>query len=261
LSDSPIAPTPRPRPVPGVLLPGVRRSPWSGLISVLLHVAVVVAILVSQWQELMTWEEIRGPGDAGSPGQGGGGGGGLQLIALPALRSAPPPPAQPVPLPPPPVEPVPVPEPTVTAPEPEAPVALAPVDSIPPSGGQGGPGVGGGRGSGTGLGDGAGTGRGSGDGSGGGSGGGGGGSATPPMPRQVILPPLDYPGSMRGKRFAVTFWVGTDGRVVKVAVEPEIPDGGFARRFEDVMRNYRFRPGRSAEGKAIPGTTTVNVSF
>ncbi|MEK6687282.1 MAG: hypothetical protein AABZ01_02330, partial [Gemmatimonadota bacterium] len=65
MSDSPIAPSPRPRPVPGVLLPGARRSPWSGLISVLLHVAVVVAVLVSQWQELMTWEEIRGPGDAG----------------------------------------------------------------------------------------------------------------------------------------------------------------------------------------------------
>jgi TonB family protein len=77
----------------------------------------------------------------------------------------------------------------------------------------------------------------------------------------VILPPLDYPRSLRGRTIAVTFWVGTDGRVERVALDPEIEDRGFAKKFAEVMRNYRFRPARSADGVAIAGTTTVSVTF
>ena len=77
----------------------------------------------------------------------------------------------------------------------------------------------------------------------------------------MILPPLDYPKSLRGKTVAVTFWVGTDGRVERVATEPEISDGGFAKKFDDVMKNYRFRPARSPEGTIIAGTTTVSITF
>jgi TonB family protein len=77
----------------------------------------------------------------------------------------------------------------------------------------------------------------------------------------VILPPLDYPKTMRGHTIAVTFWVGTDGRVERVELAPEIEDRGFAKKFAEVMRNYRFRPARSPEGVVIPGTTTVSVTF
>jgi TonB family protein len=66
---------------------------------------------------------------------------------------------------------------------------------------------------------------------------------------------------MRGRTIAVTFWVGTDGRVQRVVLDPGIDDRGFERRFVDVMRNYRFRPARSPDGSPIPGTTTVTVSF
>jgi hypothetical protein len=66
---------------------------------------------------------------------------------------------------------------------------------------------------------------------------------------------------MRGRTIAVTFWVASDGRVERVALDPEIDDGGFSKRFSDVMRHYRFRPARSPEGVAIPGTTTVSVTF
>lgn len=66
---------------------------------------------------------------------------------------------------------------------------------------------------------------------------------------------------MRGQTIAVTFWVGTDGRVERVAMEPEIQDGGFAKKFAEVMRNYRFRPARGPDGTVIPGTTTVSVTF
>jgi TonB family protein len=66
---------------------------------------------------------------------------------------------------------------------------------------------------------------------------------------------------MRGRTIAVTFWVATDGRVERVALEPEIEDKGFAKKLAEVMRNYRFRPARAPDGQIIPGTTTVSVTF
>ena len=76
-----------------------------------------------------------------------------------------------------------------------------------------------------------------------------------------MLPPADYPKDMRGRQVEVTFYVTADGRVERIAVAPEIRDGGFARRFADAMRDYRFRPARSPAGAAVPGTTTVTVLF
>jgi TonB family protein len=66
---------------------------------------------------------------------------------------------------------------------------------------------------------------------------------------------------MRGRQVEVTFYVTADGSVERVDVAPEIRDGGFARRFAEAMRNYRFRPARSAGGAPVPGTTTVTVLF
>ncbi|MFZ5623928.1 MAG: TonB family protein, partial [Gemmatimonadota bacterium] len=111
-----------------------------------------------------------------------------------------------------------------------------------------------GGGTGGGTGPGTGTGRGLGTGT-------GGGRAMPPEPRQLILPPLEVPKELRGRSVFVTFHVDADGRVTAVDVNPPISNGGFARRFDEVMRNYRFRPARSAEGVAVPGTTVVTVIF
>ena len=72
---------------------------------------------------------------------------------------------------------------------------------------------------------------------------------------------MDYPKSLRGKTVAVTFWVGTDGRVERIETVPAISDGGFAKKFADVMKNYRFRPAKSPEGTIIAGTTTVTITF
>jgi TonB family protein len=66
---------------------------------------------------------------------------------------------------------------------------------------------------------------------------------------------------MRGHQVEVTFYVTAEGRVDRIAVAPEIRDGGFARKFAEAMRNYRFRPARSPAGTPIPGTTTVTVFF
>lgn len=252
---------------PTVLFPKPRRSAWGGVVSVLLHLSLVFLILFFRWRDIMGWDEVSQSGDPSKRRGGGGGGGSIQAVALPAYSR----PARAavelkvVPPPPPPVVPVPEAQVVVPPPPPPTPEAVAisaPPDSIPasPSAGEGGTGTGGGKGTGTGPGTGSGTGPGSGSGSGPGSGGDGG-RAFPPEPRQVILPPMDYPKSLRGKTVAVTFWVGTDGRVQAVSTAPEISDGGFAKKFEDVMKNYRFRPARSPEGTVIAGTTTVTITF
>jgi hypothetical protein len=59
----------------------------------------------------------------------------------------------------------------------------------------------------------------------------------------------------------VTFFVAPDGRVEHVEVQPTIAHGGFARKFDETMRSYRFRPARSAAGVPIAGSTTITVSF
>jgi TonB family protein len=75
------------------------------------------------------------------------------------------------------------------------------------------------------------------------------------------LPPPDPPKSLRGRQVAVTFFVAADGRVERVAMAPGISDGDFARKFDETMRNYRFRPARSPEGASVPGSVTITVSF
>jgi hypothetical protein len=85
--------------------------------------------------------------------------------------------------------------------------------------------------------------------------------ARPPEPRQLILPPFDYPRSLRGLTVDVNFFVLADGRVERVVFIPDIPDRAYAKKLEDVMRAYRFRPARSAEGQAVPGLAIVKVSF
>jgi len=200
---------------------------------------------------------------ASSEHTGGGGGGREHALAYISLPAAPKPAPVPVPqryrpVAPPPVPPVvapraippPVPRETLSSRSPA--VATANADSGGPGAPGAGPGPGGGQGSGTGTGTGEGVGPGTGGIGGGGSG---------PEPRQLVLPPADYPKDLRGRQVEVTFHVTADGRVERIEVVPEIKDGGFARRFADAMRNYRFRPARAPGGAPVPGTTTVTVFF
>jgi len=152
-----------------------------------------------------------------------------------------------------------------TIPVPEPPVVTAPVDTTPhpPVAGET-TGNGGGSGGGSGGGAGPGTGPGSGPGTsttGGTAADSGRGGARPPEPRQLILPPFDYPRSLRGVSIDVNFFVLADGRVDHVVFVPEIPDRAYAKKMEDAMRSYRFRPARSADGQAVPGVAIVKVSF
>lgn len=238
-----------------------RRTAWAFGLALALHVAAAAWLLSPSGR---AW--VRGLAPAAvtrrAPGGGGGAGGrerGLAYISLPAAPAARPVASptrshvvpQPVPAAPAPVPSVPLAGDTVRVTTP------APADSATEGGG--------------GAGDGAGTGPGAGGGAGGGTGGGVGASTGPgagngeretgPEPRQLVLPPADYPKAMRGRRVDVTFYVTADGRVERVTIVPAIGDGAFARKFEEAMRHYRFRPARSPEGTPVPGITTVTVFF
>jgi len=49
--------------------------------------------------------------------------------------------------------------------------------------------------------------------------------------------------------------------VERVVFIPDLPDRAYAKKLEDAMRAYRFRPARDADGQAIPGIAIVKVSF
>lgn len=245
---------------PRVVIPVPRRrTAWAFGLALGLHLALA-AFLVSDTGR--AWVRALAPGAVTLAQRGGGGAGGReQGVAYISLPAAPAP------------RPVASPQRSQVVPRPE-PAALVPAPVVPPAtdtaqvtappaataGEIAGAGAGAGAGPGAGGGEGGGTGGGVGVGKGPGADGGGGGE-TAPEPRQLVLPPADYPKDMRGRRVEVTFYVAADGRVERISVAPEIRDGGFARKFEEAMRNYRFRPARSPEGTPVPGITTVTVFF
>ncbi|NOT07744.1 MAG: hypothetical protein HOP28_05985, partial [Gemmatimonadales bacterium] len=217
---------------------------------------LVLALLVVELTRGGFWDSPPALDQNMGRPMGGGGGRQVTMIALPDA----PPKTQATPKVPP-VKPIPV----------AVPTTIPPVETVPPADtiaprpdSTATAGSGGGTGGGTGTGSGPGTGPGSGPGSGGGGGPPADSAKTAargPEPLRVILPPFEYPRSMRGHTIAVTFFVQSDGRVDRVLFSEEISDRGYARKLEDAMRAYRFRPARSPEGKPVPGVTTVSISF
>lgn len=249
---------------PNLVLPEVRRR-WGGLaVSLLLHGALLGFVLLSGER---LWRRTLAPGAPSLFQFGSGGGGGGNRVTYITLPS-PPPRAPVMPKQAPPVTPPPareVPAPAVAPdelPPPEPPDTLPSVASNPgaaqpaPSGA--GPGMGGGAGGGTGGGFGPGTGSGTGPGSGAG---GGGGTIRPPELRDLAFPFDNPPKELRGASLNVTFWVRTDGRVDHYQVEPEIGDRDYARKFDEVIRAFRFTPARMPDGTRVAGTTTVTFTL
>ena len=253
------------RPPLTLRVPRSRRRAWALPVSLALH-ALAVGLLALSVRRDWARTPVAGPIAIALPAVGGGGGGGATheaYISPPAARATPrlrPPETPrrplfqepPIAVPPPP-EPVPP-----TQPDTQPSVAVAPADSA------GADATGGGAGAGTGPGTGGGTGGGVGGGRGPGVGpgqSGEGGRGRPPEPRQLVIPPSDFPKELRGRRIEVTFFVAADGRVEHIQVMPAIANGGFARKFDETMRNYRFRPARSAAGTPVSGSTTITVSF
>jgi protein TonB len=123
-----------------------------------------------------------------------------------------------------------------------------------------GPGVGGGTGGGEGGGVGPGTGTGVGEGGGPGAGGEGG-TVRPPELRDLAFPFDNPPKELRGASLNVTFWVRVDGRVERYEVRPTITDRDYARKFDEVIRAFRFTPARAPDGSRVAGTTRVTFTL
>jgi len=237
-----------------------RRSPLAAFLSVALHLLVILLVVRVGFT---TVEERGNPFAEFAQRFGGGGGGGTggsvafmtPPAAAPVVEAAEVPV---VPVVPPTVVPAPTPQPVV------APVVTALRPDTLAAGAGGSAGTGGGSGGGAGTGQGIGTGSGTGAGSGGGSGGGvggGGRAGSPPKTQQLIVPPLDHPRALRGRTLEVTFQIDRNGRVTDIDVAPPISDRGYSRKFDEVMRGYRFSPARDPDGVAVAGVLTVEVSY
>lgn len=78
----------------------------------------------------------------------------------------------------------------------------------------------------------------------------------------MIIPPLDgVPRALRGTSVEVTFYVDALGQVTDLSINPPIADRGFARKFEETMRSYRFKPARDAEGRVVAGVYPITLTF
>lgn len=256
-------PTRPPRP-PSLSLPGQRRRYGGLLLSTLVHGALL-GLLIGHGERI--WSRSLAPGDPALSGGGGGGGGGSRVayITLPPVRAPQAPRVADVV--PPPVAPpkrAPVPVPAVTPPpiiQRPRPADTTVVAAAPASqSGNIGPGTTPGEGGGIGAGTGPGTGTGAGPGAGPGTGGEGG-SIRPPELRDLAFPFETPPKELRGASLDVTFWVRVDGRVERYEVNPEITDQDYARKFDEVIRAFRFTPARAPDGSRVAGTTTVTFTL
>jgi TonB family protein len=91
--------------------------------------------------------------------------------------------------------------------------------------------------------------------------GGGGGTLQPPEPRDMAFPFDNPPKELRGVSLNVTFWVRADGRVQRYQVQPEIKDREYAKKFDQVVRDFRFKPARAADGTRVAGTITISFTL
>jgi len=244
---APVSTLPRRRLPPGARLPlGRGRLRTGTAVSIALHALVLLVVL---WQ---TTDLLGGGGHGKGPRGGGGGGGGRPAVTWFTL---PPPsgptlavdlPAQPAAL----VSVLPLPDPVPLNLQ-----QLPPPVVSPTTVGQG-PGQSGGTGNGPGTGGGTGTGTGPGTGSDVGPGTGGeGGYIFPADPRATVLPPPCAHGL-----FTVRFWVGADGKVSRVEVDPLPRDAGCRREMLDKMLGYRFRPARTRDGQPVASVFVINVA-
>jgi outer membrane biosynthesis protein TonB len=264
-------PTRAPSLPPNLSFPSSRRRYFGLAVSLVLHGALL-AVIVFHGDRL--WRRTLEPGAPSLffiwGGGGGGGGNRVAYITLPSSPRPAPQPPTPVTPPqtppeavPPPVEEVQVPQPVPSpAPQPvDTLPAVAQADSGPATSASGtGPGTGGATGGGAGGGTGPGIGPGAGDGRGPGAGGEGG-VIRPPELRDLAFPFETPPKELRGASLDVIFWVRVDGQVERYEVQPAITDRDYARKFDEVIRAFRFTPARAPDGSRMAGTTRVTFTL
>ena len=245
--------------LPGLRLPLGRRriAPGAG-VSFLLHAALILFLVVRGRELLDTRARTQG-----WPGGGGGGGGGsgsgrreVNFFALPASGA---PTAVELPAPP----HVPVADLSLLQavrldlPRLELPAVAPALGTVAAATGAAATGSGQGPGGGAGVGPGAGPGAGSALGPGTGD---AGSYIFVAAPRMAILPPLaSVPRSVAGRTYRVRFWVGAEGRVTRIEVDPPIPDADYGREFRQRMMAYQFYPARTRDGRSVASVVTVPV--
>lgn len=251
-----------------------RRGRGWTLLSVLMHVAVLLLLLVPPALHTGDVTEIeQGAGGAGPAGGGGGGRTGgeapsRERVRYVALAPAPQPARTQVPVPPVVTQPKPVVPPPTPAPQPVQPqptptpaATVAPPTAAPVSGSAGASGNAGGAGAGPGSGGGVGSGVGPGRGSGVGPGTGGGSQADyPPSPVDVFIPPLPMPARVRGFHLIAQFDVDSTGRVLGFVFTPT-PDRGYNRKLDGVFKGFKFRPGTRPDGTPIRMKAQITFDF
>ncbi|HSG80779.1 MAG TPA: hypothetical protein VLC48_00910 [Gemmatimonadota bacterium] len=195
------------------------RKTWRiGLLASLLFHAFLLLFFINQ-SERLTPYAAAGPA-SGDPRAAPGGGGMRSVVLRPPVEiQIPPRPESPV------IEPVPV-----EMPIEEAVLALSEVDLPDP-------------------GEGTREGAESGEGLPGGEGGGDAGNAMsglrrliPPVPRGVIMAPLQRPASVRGREVTVWVFINQAGAVDSVRLDPPTPDGGYNDNLMREARQWVFEP-------------------
>jgi hypothetical protein len=236
---------------------GLPRSPherrWrAAIVSVALHVAAALLLLVPAIAALIV--HVSAGRSAGSAGLRGGGGGGhlqerLHYVQTPA--AVPPPPApRPVPAPvvrPP--EPKPPPPPTSSVPVPDSSaVAQAPGDGA----GHNGPGTGGGTG--------AGAGTGVGNVAGPGTGGAPEATKIRAATDVMTLATIDPPKRPRPFRLHAVFAVDAHGDARLLTVN-KADDGDFNRAMETRLKETHFKPATLPNGTPVPDTVSIDIDY
>jgi len=217
------------------------------ILSAVVHAALALLVVYSGTR-LMVADRMPGAG-RGREGGGGGGGGARALLLF--APPAPPAAGPAAPVPPPLVMPkaAPIPLPEIKPPD-VPPPSLSAAELLAALGPGEGPGKGAGAGPGAGTGSGGGTGSGRGPGTGPDSGGAGG-SLNPPTPKQLLLPPMDKPASVRGSTITVRFEISERGDVMRVSYSPELHDRSYASEFTDKMKHYTFNPATTLDGHPV----------
>jgi len=238
-------------------LPAAPRR-YGGLAASLVLHGLVLGLLVLRGERL--WSGSFTLGDTALPGSNSGGGGGGKRVAYITLPSIPQPASPPsvrvtAPVLPPKSVQTPAPQPVpselaVPTPADTSPAAAA--SGQTPEAADTGAGTGAGAGGAPGAG---GVGAGGADGTGGR---GEGGTLRPPEPRELPLPYDTPPKELRGASLKVTFWVRVDGHVERYEVEPAIKDRDYAKKFDEVMRAFRFTPARAPDGRSVAGVAKIS---
>ena len=236
-------------------LPAAPRR-YGGLAASLVLHGLVLGLLVVHGDRL--WKGSFTLGDtamSGSNSGGGGGGNRVAYITLPSIPQPAPSVRVRAPVPPPKSVQTPVPQPVpaeLALPEPADTSAAPAASGRTPEAADTGAGAGMGAGGAPGV-------SGVGAGGAGGTGGHGeGGALRPPEPRELPLPYDTPPKELRGASLNVTFWVRVDGHVERYEVEPAIKDRDYAKKFDEVMRAFRFTPARAPDGTSVAGVAKIS---